>query len=189
MEAESFTTASVDGAQIVCRVIGKGPPLVVLNGFGVASADGGPSFIDRLASSNELILLNNRGIGGSADDGQPFEIAKLADDTARVIETLGIDHAANLKIAADYPANMKRAREFSCSRAVALFLRIHPAHPRCRRQHQMRLNRLRQRLTRPGFPAFADRFCVAFHVHFLQPFHAVSHNIFRFLPGRFEQRP
>ena len=39
MEAESFTTASVDGAQIVCRVIGKGPPLVVLNGFGVASAD------------------------------------------------------------------------------------------------------------------------------------------------------
>jgi pimeloyl-ACP methyl ester carboxylesterase len=49
------------------------------------------SFIDGLASSNELILLDNRGIGRSTDNGQPFDIAKLADDAARVIEILGID--------------------------------------------------------------------------------------------------
>jgi len=55
---------------------------------------GDPSFIDRLASSNELILVDNRGIGGSRDDGQPFDIAKLADDTALVIETLGIERAS-----------------------------------------------------------------------------------------------
>ena len=61
-----------------------------MNGLGTTSADWDPSFIDRLASSNELILLNNRGIGGSTDDGQPFDIAKLAADAARVIETLGI---------------------------------------------------------------------------------------------------
>jgi len=65
-----------------------------LNGFGTTSADWDPSFIDRLASSNELILLNNRGIGGSTDDGQPFDIAKLAADAARVIETLGIERAS-----------------------------------------------------------------------------------------------
>lgn len=86
-------TIAADGAQIVCRTIGKGPPLVVLNGFGATGADWDPSFIDRLASSNELILLNNRGIGGSRDEGQPFDIAKLADDTARVIQTLGIERA------------------------------------------------------------------------------------------------
>ena len=68
--------------------IGGGRPLLVLNGFGATSADWDPSFIDRLASSNELILLNNRGIGG-----QPFDIAKLADDAAHVIETLGIERA------------------------------------------------------------------------------------------------
>ena len=62
-----------------------------MNGFGATSADWDPSFIDRLASANELVLLNNRGIGGSTDDGQSFNIAKLADDTARVIETLGIE--------------------------------------------------------------------------------------------------
>ena len=94
MEAESSTTVAVDGAQIVNRRIGKGRPLVVLNGFGATNADWDPSFIDRLASSHELILLSNRGVGGSTDDGQPFDIAKLADDAARVIETVGIGRAS-----------------------------------------------------------------------------------------------
>jgi pimeloyl-ACP methyl ester carboxylesterase len=93
MQAESLPMIAVDGAQIVYRRIGKGRPLVVLNGFGATSADWDPLFIDRLASSNELILLNNRGIGGSTDDGQSFDIAKLAADTACVIESLGIERA------------------------------------------------------------------------------------------------
>lgn len=96
MEAESSTTVAVDSAHIVYRRIGKGRPLLVLNGFGATSADWDPSFIDRLASSHELILLNNRGIGGSTDDGQPFDIAKLADDAAHVIEALGFEHISLL---------------------------------------------------------------------------------------------
>ena len=94
MKAESLSTVAVDGARIVYRRMGKGRPLLVLNGFGATSADWDPSFIDRLASSNELILLNNRGIGGSTDDGQSFNVAKLAADAARVIETLGIERAS-----------------------------------------------------------------------------------------------
>jgi pimeloyl-ACP methyl ester carboxylesterase len=94
METGSLTTIAADGAQIVCRAIGTGPPLVVLNGFGATSADWDPSFIDRLASSNQLILVNNRGIGGSTDNRQSFDIAKLADDTAHVIETIGIERAS-----------------------------------------------------------------------------------------------
>ena len=86
----------VDGARIGYRRIGEGRPLLVLNGFGATSADWDPSFIDRLACSHELILLNNRGIGGSTDDGQPFDIAKLATDSAHVIETLGIERASVL---------------------------------------------------------------------------------------------
>src|SRR5262245_4212114 len=82
---------AVGGVRIAYRRVGAGPPLLVLNGFAATYADWEPSFIDRLASSNELILLNNRGIGGSTDDGQPFDIAQLADDTAHVIEHLGVE--------------------------------------------------------------------------------------------------
>ncbi|PYK24054.1 MAG: hypothetical protein DME59_14835 [Verrucomicrobia bacterium] len=96
MQPDPLATVAVDGAQIVCRAIGKGPPLLVLNGFAATSADWDPSFIDRLASSNELILVNNRGIGGSTDDGQAFDIARLADDTAHVIENLGVERVSVL---------------------------------------------------------------------------------------------
>jgi pimeloyl-ACP methyl ester carboxylesterase len=94
MPLKSSASVAVGGGRIVYRTIGQGPPLVVLNGFGATSADWDPSFIDRLASSNELILLNNRGIGGSTDDGQSFDIAKLADDVAQAIENLGIERAS-----------------------------------------------------------------------------------------------
>jgi len=93
---ESIPTVAVDGAQLVYHRIGGGRPLLVLNGFGATSADWDPTFIDRLASSNELVLLSNRGIGGSTDDGQPFETAKLADDAAHVIEALGFERVSLL---------------------------------------------------------------------------------------------
>ena len=99
MPSESLATVVVDGAQIVYRRIGKGRPLVVLNGFGATSADWDPSLIDGLASCNEVILLNNRGIGGSTDDGKPFDIAKMADDTARVIETLVLQSSTRGEVA------------------------------------------------------------------------------------------
>lgn len=94
MEPESLATIEVDGARIVCRAIGKGPPLLALNGFAATNADWDPSFIDRLASSHELILLNNRGMGGSTDDGQSFDIAKLANDAAHVVEALGFERTS-----------------------------------------------------------------------------------------------
>ena len=94
MEAESLPMIEVDGARIAYRRIGNGRPLVVLNGFAATSAD--PSFIDVLASSNELILVDNRGIGSSTDNGRPFGIDELADDAARVIEMLDVERPSVL---------------------------------------------------------------------------------------------
>jgi len=53
-------------------------------------------FIHGLASYNELILLDNRGIGSSTDGGKPFDIARLAHDAAHVIETLGFERISIL---------------------------------------------------------------------------------------------
>jgi len=96
MAAESLARIHVSGAQIGYRRIGKGRPLLVLNGFAATSADWDPSFIDGLASYNELILVDHRGIGGSPDNGKPFDIAQLADDAARVIEALGFERISVL---------------------------------------------------------------------------------------------
>src|SRR6266513_3199658 len=96
MPNESSATVQVDGAQIAYRRVGNGLRLLVLNGFAATNTDWDPSFIDGLASSNELILVDNRGIGGSTDDGKPFDIAGLADDAARVIDQLGFEHTSVL---------------------------------------------------------------------------------------------
>jgi pimeloyl-ACP methyl ester carboxylesterase len=93
MPNESFDTVQVDGAQIACRRIGNGPPLVVLNGFAATSADWDPSFISRLSSCNQLILPDSRGIGRSTDNERRFDVTLLAEDTARIIEVLGFEHA------------------------------------------------------------------------------------------------
>src|SRR2546428_6546139 len=87
MAAGPIATIPVDGGRIAYRRLGSGRPLIVLNGLAATSADWDPSFIDRLASGNEIVLLDNRGIGASTDDGPPLDIAKLAGHTARLTET------------------------------------------------------------------------------------------------------
>jgi pimeloyl-ACP methyl ester carboxylesterase len=93
---ESLATIPVEGAQIAYRRVGSGPPLLVLNGFAATIADWDPSFINGLASSNEVILLDNRGMGGSTDNGKSFDIAQLADDAAHAMGTLGFDRVSVL---------------------------------------------------------------------------------------------
>jgi pimeloyl-ACP methyl ester carboxylesterase len=96
MGAESSAAIEVESAKIAYRRLGNGRPLLVLNGFAATSGDWDPLFIHGLASSNELILLDNRGISSSTDDGKPFDIARLANDGAHVIETLGFERISML---------------------------------------------------------------------------------------------
>jgi proline iminopeptidase len=64
----------VDGARLYHRVVGDGPPLIVLHG--------GPDFdkeyllpeLDRLAKSLRLVYYDQRGRGRSADDVEPGDI-------------------------------------------------------------------------------------------------------------------
>ena len=96
MSRDSFGKIQLDDVQIAYRRMGTGRPLLVLNGFAATSADWDPWFIEALASSNELILLDNRGLGSSSDNGLPFEIAQLADDTVRIVDGLGIERPSLL---------------------------------------------------------------------------------------------
>jgi pimeloyl-ACP methyl ester carboxylesterase len=44
MEPDSLVTVAVDGAKLVYRRIGRGQPLLILNGFGATGADWDPRF-------------------------------------------------------------------------------------------------------------------------------------------------
>jgi pimeloyl-ACP methyl ester carboxylesterase len=90
MAAQPMSTISLEGCRLAYRRMGSGRPLLVLNGLTATNADWDPAFLERLASANELVLLDNRGIGASTDDGAPFDIPKLARDTADVIEALDL---------------------------------------------------------------------------------------------------
>jgi pimeloyl-ACP methyl ester carboxylesterase len=48
---------------------------------------------DRFAARWPLLLLDNRGIGRSLDDGKPFSMATLADDVAAVLDAAGVEAA------------------------------------------------------------------------------------------------
>ncbi len=88
-----MATISFDSGRIAYRRIGQGRPLLVLNGFAATSGDWDAAFIDRLACVSELVLLDNRGIGASTDDGAPFDIKKLTEDVLQLIDTLDLGGA------------------------------------------------------------------------------------------------
>jgi pimeloyl-ACP methyl ester carboxylesterase len=78
-------TVVVSARSIAYRRLGSGRPLVLINGLAASGEDWDPVFLEGLAARNELILSDNRGTGGSSDDGEPLEIASLAADVAGVI--------------------------------------------------------------------------------------------------------
>jgi pimeloyl-ACP methyl ester carboxylesterase len=71
--------------------MGAGPPLVVVNGFAATKDDWDPAFVAGLATDHEPILVDNRGMGESPDDGLPFAIEDLAADLAGLIDALGLE--------------------------------------------------------------------------------------------------
>jgi pimeloyl-ACP methyl ester carboxylesterase len=87
MAGDSIATIPIDAGRIAYHRRGTGRPLLVLNGLAATSADWDPLFIERLASANELTCA-------CTDNGAPFDIDQLADDTLRVIEALGFERAS-----------------------------------------------------------------------------------------------
>jgi len=82
--------------RLASRRTGSGPPLVVLNGFAATKDDWDPTFLSELARQHELVLFDNRGVGESPDDGEPFTIEDLAADVAGAIQSLDLDRPAVL---------------------------------------------------------------------------------------------
>ncbi|MBU1672614.1 MAG: alpha/beta hydrolase [Actinobacteria bacterium] len=85
---------NVDDIDVCYRVAGVGPPLVLIMGLTANMDWWDPDLIDALAERFEVLVFDNRGAGRTVapEDGD-FSCEQFADDTAGLMDALGIQHA------------------------------------------------------------------------------------------------
>jgi len=79
-------------AEIVYRVMGAGPPVVLLHPFPVNHEFWLP-VANALAASYRLVMPDLRGHGASGAGEGPATMTKHADDLARVMDAAGVPRA------------------------------------------------------------------------------------------------
>ena len=75
------------------RIYGDGDPLVMIMGYGGTMKLWEPGLIRALSSYFKLIVFDNRGMGNTEAGQRPFTIEQFADDTAGLMDALGIRQA------------------------------------------------------------------------------------------------
>ncbi len=74
-------------------VRGAGDPIVMIMGLGASSAAWDPRLVEDLARSFSVVTFDNRGTGQSDKPDIPYSLEMFADDTAGLMDTLGLRRA------------------------------------------------------------------------------------------------
>jgi pimeloyl-ACP methyl ester carboxylesterase len=72
------------------RVIGSGPPLVLVMGYGWTMEGWDPRLVHALALHHRVVMFDNSGVGRTQELPQPFSVDAMADQTSALIDTLGL---------------------------------------------------------------------------------------------------
>jgi pimeloyl-ACP methyl ester carboxylesterase len=72
------------------RVVGSGPPLVLIMGFGWDMEGWDPRLVHALARHNRVVMFDNSGIGRTRALPLPLSIDAMADQTSALISALGL---------------------------------------------------------------------------------------------------
>jgi pimeloyl-ACP methyl ester carboxylesterase len=72
------------------RVVGNGPPLVLIMGYGWTMEDWDPRLVHDLARHNRVVMFDNSGVGRTAALPPPLTIDAMADQTSALIDTLDL---------------------------------------------------------------------------------------------------
>jgi pimeloyl-ACP methyl ester carboxylesterase len=76
------------------RQFGSGPPLLLIAGQSSSMVEWGPFLPRRLSRHFRVTIFDNRGVGYSSDQpARPLTIELMADDSAHLLDVLGIDKA------------------------------------------------------------------------------------------------
>jgi len=81
-----------NGVNLYYEEHGSGDPLILIMGFTVSSI-GWHWNIPAFARNFRTLVFDNRGVGQSDKPDVPYSMTMFADDTAGVLDTLGIDQA------------------------------------------------------------------------------------------------
>src|SRR3990167_1385189 len=69
---------------------GNGDPVVLINGL-KADHTGWMPVLDMLAKDHTVLVFDNLGAGQTTDNGEPFNVEKMADETMELVKKLGLD--------------------------------------------------------------------------------------------------
>jgi pimeloyl-ACP methyl ester carboxylesterase len=83
-------TVRVGDIDIAYKMFGKGQPLLLIPGFSQTMNMWDPIVLDKLSSNHTFIIFDNRGIGNTTAGIKPPSIQQFANDTAGLIDVLGI---------------------------------------------------------------------------------------------------
>ena len=72
------------------RVVGSGPPLVLIMGYGWNMEGWDPRLVHDLARHNRVVMFDNSGVGRTQSLPSPVTIDAMADQTSALIDTLGL---------------------------------------------------------------------------------------------------
>jgi pimeloyl-ACP methyl ester carboxylesterase len=109
---------AVNGLRMYYEVHGRGPPLLLLHGGTATVATSWGNHIPYFARSRRVIAPEQIGHGHTRDAEGPYTYARMADDTAALLQQLGVDRAdvygmsdggvVGLYLAARHPGRVRK---------------------------------------------------------------------------------
>ncbi len=118
-------TAHANGIDIYYSQRGEGPDLLMIMGLGAHSGAWALN-APELAKRFRVTTFDNRGAGRTSAPDEPYSMRQMADDTAALMEAIGLDRAHVLgasmggmiaqELAINYPGRINRL-VLACSRA------------------------------------------------------------------------
>jgi pimeloyl-ACP methyl ester carboxylesterase len=73
------------------RIVGTGPPLVLITGYTATINDWDPRFVGALAQHYRVVMFDNAGVGRTQALPTPLTIDAMANQTSALIDALGLD--------------------------------------------------------------------------------------------------
>jgi len=91
MDASRIESTTVEGRRLAWRLVGSGPPLLLVNGYAATGADWDPGFLAALAEGYEVICPDNCGVGESDPRPEQLSVEAVAADLRAVLAARGIE--------------------------------------------------------------------------------------------------